>query len=242
MAKQPTAVNQYADFVAFYLGIEGDKEKRRLAIALQDAADHIVSNEYHRAGRKVSPFALWRRADFDPNDTKLVPAFRPLSVLIMKGLVYVLSPEEVALLRALLVRHDPYDTKQYDTPMERKKVTGPLRFQVMVRDNFACQGCGNTPSPENNNVVLRVDHIVPVSKGGKTTLDNLQTLCHRCNHGKRDKIVASMIDDNLLYQPTNDAFHPYAEQTDDIFVRVQKPLTKWQALVKAVFRIMFDRK
>ena len=40
----------------------------------------------------------------------------------------------------------------------------------------------------NDGVKLEVDHIVPVSKGGKSTMDNLQTLCERCNRGKRDKL------------------------------------------------------
>ncbi|MBO5777220.1 MAG: HNH endonuclease [Clostridia bacterium] len=29
--------------------------------------------------------------------------------------------------------------------------------------------------------VLEIDHIKPIAKGGKTTIDNLQTLCHDCN-------------------------------------------------------------
>ena len=36
-------------------------------------------------------------------------------------------------------------------------------------------------------VKLHVDHIIPVYKGGKTTMSNLQTLCDRCNLGKSDK-------------------------------------------------------
>ena len=36
-------------------------------------------------------------------------------------------------------------------------------------------------------VKLHVDHIKPVSKGGKTELSNLRTLCERCNLGKSDK-------------------------------------------------------
>ena len=35
---------------------------------------------------------------------------------------------------------------------------------------------------------LEVDHIIPISKGGKSTYDNLQTLCHRCNVRKGAKI------------------------------------------------------
>ena len=38
------------------------------------------------------------------------------------------------------------------------------------------------------NLLLEIDHILPVSKGGLTTEDNLQTLCWRCNRSKGAKI------------------------------------------------------
>lgn len=65
-----------------------------------------------------------------------------------------------------------------------------LRFLVHRRDNFTCRACGRSPATELG-VVLHVDHIVPWSKGGLTILDNLQTLCERCNIGKSDLPMAS---------------------------------------------------
>jgi len=58
-----------------------------------------------------------------------------------------------------------------------------LRFKVMLRDNFTCQQCGASPAKQLG-VELHVDHIFPWSKGGDTTLENLQTLCSNCNLGK----------------------------------------------------------
>ena len=58
-----------------------------------------------------------------------------------------------------------------------------LRFKVLSRDRFVCQGCGASPAT-NLGVELHVDHITPCSKGGETVLENLQTLCSRCNFGK----------------------------------------------------------
>src|SRR3989338_7719468 len=58
-----------------------------------------------------------------------------------------------------------------------------LRFLVMKKDNFKCKNCGRSPAT-NHNVVLHVDHIKPWSKGGETILENLQTLCSKCNLGK----------------------------------------------------------
>ncbi|MCR4879795.1 MAG: HNH endonuclease [Bacilli bacterium] len=61
--------------------------------------------------------------------------------------------------------------------VERGKVTNKMRFAVYERDHNRCRKCGSRTN-------LEVDHIYPISKGGKSTFDNLQTLCHRCNYNK----------------------------------------------------------
>lgn len=53
------------------------------------------------------------------------------------------------------------------------------RRAVFVRDNFQCQYCGRTA--EN------VDHVVPRSKGGTHTWDNVVAACKRCNSAKEDR-------------------------------------------------------
>lgn len=62
-----------------------------------------------------------------------------------------------------------------------------LRFDVFKRDNFKCCACGASPAKDVN-VELHIDHIFPWSKGGETEIDNLQTLCSRCNIGKSDSV------------------------------------------------------
>jgi hypothetical protein len=66
-----------------------------------------------------------------------------------------------------------------------RSINWRLRFLVMRRDNFKCKICGKSPST-NPTVELHVDHIKPWSKGGESTLDNLQTLCSKCNIGESD--------------------------------------------------------
>ena len=56
-----------------------------------------------------------------------------------------------------------------------------LRFDILSRDNFTCQYCGRTPS---DGAKLHVDHIVPKSKSGSESIDNLITSCEECNLGK----------------------------------------------------------
>lgn len=60
-----------------------------------------------------------------------------------------------------------------------------MRFIVMKRDNFKCCLCGRSPATTPG-LELHIDHIKPWSKGGETTIDNLQTLCSDCNLGKSD--------------------------------------------------------
>lgn len=64
-------------------------------------------------------------------------------------------------------------------------MTDSLRYDVLRRDGFRCQICGLTAQ---DGVKLHVDHIIPISKGGRTELSNLRALCDRCNWGKKNKI------------------------------------------------------
>lgn len=63
---------------------------------------------------------------------------------------------------------------------DRKPLSKKIRFEVFKRDKFTCQYCGRM-APD---VVLQVDHIKPVSKGGKNDILNLVTSCADCNNGK----------------------------------------------------------
>ena len=66
-----------------------------------------------------------------------------------------------------------------------RAISDKLRYQVLKRDNFKCCACGASPAKEPS-VELHIDHIIPWSKGGESTLENLQTLCSKCNIGKSD--------------------------------------------------------
>lgn len=73
---------------------------------------------------------------------------------------------------------------------QRALMTSALRQQIMYRDNFTCKMCGASVQQEPN-LLLEIDHIIPISKGGLTTKDNLQTLCWRCNRRKGAKVNLS---------------------------------------------------
>lgn len=71
---------------------------------------------------------------------------------------------------------------------QRALMTSELRKQILRRDNYTCKNCGASIHEEPN-LLLEIDHIIPVSKGGLTTEENLQTLCWKCNRKKGAKIL-----------------------------------------------------
>lgn len=60
------------------------------------------------------------------------------------------------------------------------------RINVMTRDGFRCQYCGQKrPMRE-----LTYDHVVPRSQGGRTTWENIVTACYECNREKSGRTPA----------------------------------------------------
>ena len=57
------------------------------------------------------------------------------------------------------------------------------KANLYVRDMYTCQYC-NTPYTKHN---LTLDHVLPISKGGKTRWDNIVAACGPCNSAKGNK-------------------------------------------------------
>lgn len=72
---------------------------------------------------------------------------------------------------------------------QRALMTTRLRNFIKERDNHTCRLCSVSLAQEPH-LLLEVDHITPVSRGGLTTEENLQTLCWRCNRTKSNKMPA----------------------------------------------------
>lgn len=70
---------------------------------------------------------------------------------------------------------------------ERHSLPASERSAVLRRDGYRCQLCGISQK-ENPAIVLEVDHITPVSKGGTNDPANLQALCNQCNRLKSNKV------------------------------------------------------
>lgn len=72
--------------------------------------------------------------------------------------------------------------------MIREPLSKRLRFEVFKRDSFRCSYCGRTPP----DVVLHVDHVIPVAEGGTNDEGNLTTSCQACNLGKGARQLGSV--------------------------------------------------
>lgn len=77
-----------------------------------------------------------------------------------------------------------YQDRRMANDVEHAKVTRAMRYDVLRRDGFRCVKCGRG---REDGVKLHVDHIKPVSRGGKSVMSNLQTLCEDCSCGKGNK-------------------------------------------------------
>lgn len=99
------------------------------------------------------------------------------------------SSEEIStdiIIAPITKSSEQIDRKQ---PEDSRGIPLGLRFKVMHRDHFKCVLCGDNP-PASPGLILHIDHIIPWSKGGKTQIDNLRTLCAPCNIGRGNRYEA----------------------------------------------------
>lgn len=113
---------------------------------------------------------------------------------------------------------------------KRKAISKKLRFEVFKRDKFKCVYCGAS-APD---VVLQVDHIDPVAKGGDNNILNLATSCFACNSGKSDR----RIDDQSVLKKQKDQLDQLQERMEQIEMMIE-----WQKGLKNIKdRILDDLK
>lgn len=68
-------------------------------------------------------------------------------------------------------------------PVPRHLPLPLTRRTVIARDLYTCQYCGGQPNKHD----LTVDHVIPRSRGGATTWENVVAACAACNHRKGDR-------------------------------------------------------
>ena len=89
----------------------------------------------------------------------------------------------VSSIRESTANVEVNSTKPQKSKKNPRSINYRTRFKVLQRDGCKCCICGASPAIDSH-VVLHIDHVIPVSKGGSSDITNLQTLCSKCNLGK----------------------------------------------------------
>ena len=114
-----------------------------------------------------------------------------------------LHSERATISRPMVIRLVSYVRIPYDT--HRRKIT---RRAVFARDSWTCQYCGSRSN-------LTVDHVIPRSKGGTSSWDNIVASCAPCNRRKGDRLPrqANMVPRNEPRTPRPEVFIQLASPT-----------------------------
>lgn len=116
----------------------------------------------------------------EPNKTILVlnSSYEPINFTNWKRAVVLLLKEKAQVLSSRVIRLLSYVKIPLKQIMEQK----PSRALIYKRDNHTCQYCGSTKK-------LTIDHVIPRSKGGKDTWQNMVVACSSCNTKKGDHLL-----------------------------------------------------
>ena len=136
---------------------------------------------------------VWTKLGRQPRDREMFPPISKFSSTVykrrfgswMNGLsrfVDSMEDEEKVFPKQGMPAEESKSRFRHRT---QRGVNWRMRFLVMRRDNFKCRNCGFSPATDSS-IVLQVDHIKAWANGGETMMENLQTLCSRCNVGKSD--------------------------------------------------------
>ncbi|MCG3141623.1 MAG: hypothetical protein HDKAJFGB_02937 [Anaerolineae bacterium] len=137
-------------------------------------------------------------------------SYEPLNIVSVRRAIVLLLKEKAELIEAAETKIRA-ERAQFDLPLVIRLVTFvpiprrlplPLsRRTVLARDLYTCQYCGASPGRNE----LTLDHIVPRSRGGGTSWENVVTACGPCNRrkGNRTPDEANM---RLLSTPSRPRF------------------------------------
>jgi len=118
-------------------------------------------------------------------------SYLPISAIQWKEAITYLWLDKVHVLEWYddwMVRSEKWETRvpavMMLKEMQRRKSNPRFsKVNLYIRDVYTCQYC-NTPYGKSN---LTLDHVLPLSKGGKTSWENIVAACGPCNHSKGDK-------------------------------------------------------
>ena len=116
----------------------------------------------------------------EPYSTILVlnSSYEPLHFTNWKRAIILLFKEKAKLISKRVIRLVNF----VRIPFMRFADQTPTRNMIYKRDGYSCQYCGSTRD-------LTIDHVIPRSKGGGDTWENLVACCDKCNVSKGNKYL-----------------------------------------------------
>lgn len=133
------------------------------------------------------------------NSTILVlnSSYEPLHFTNWKRAIVLLFKQKAKLISKRIIRLVNY----VKIPFSYGRTDYPTRALIYKRDDYECQYCGS----KND---LTIDHVIPKSKGGQNTWENLVACCTSCNLKKGDKLLkeTSMVLRNTPKAPVSKVF------------------------------------
>lgn len=154
--------------------------------------------------------------------------YQPLSFVSVRRAIILVLKERAEIVEEHLEKRLRTVDRDFPYPMVIRLVTYvqlPRRMRGIVtnkvlfaRDHYRCQYCGRQQSDLRRHERLTREHVKPVSRGGKTTWDNVTTACSTCNlkKGNRLPMEAKMYPKTTPYEPRYVAFVLLAECRDDV--------------------------
>ncbi|AEC53151.1 HNH endonuclease [Synechococcus phage S-CRM01] len=117
----------------------------------------------------------------EPHSTVLVlnSDYNPINITTWKRAVLLLVKQKAHIISSKVIRLVHY----IKLPYSRLMANHPTRALIYKRDDYTCGYCGAKEG-------LTLDHIIPQSKGGQDTWENLVTCCLKCNLKKGDKMLS----------------------------------------------------
>jgi 5-methylcytosine-specific restriction endonuclease McrA len=176
------------------------RKQKSIAKVAALAAEHS-GNQYSAQSVHILQMpVLVLNASYEP--INICGARRAL-VLVLKGIARTEEEHGLTLhaqrsrvampsvIRLLEYRRIPHQTRALS------------RRNILLRDRNACQYCGVVlPAGE-----LTLDHVIPRSRGGNSTWENLVACCHSCNRRKGNRLINEIDDMALLREPRPFSLH-----------------------------------
>jgi 5-methylcytosine-specific restriction endonuclease McrA len=184
-------------------GARGTMYARKPKTQPKRHAGHVEAPHEPRSQALPSPMqtpVLVLNASYEP--INICGARRAL-ILILKGVARS-EEEHSTLLHAARVRIPmPSVIRLLEYRRIPHQTRALSRKNILLRDRNTCQYCAETLPASD----LTLDHVIPRSRGGVSTWENLVACCHTCNRRKGNQMVHELEDMELIREPRPFSLH-----------------------------------